>query len=395
MTTEWKNFVESLNKDFPLSNPDPAFPNLSSAIDDGVDDLLRDSVVDLSSINPLYFEDLLADCINRVSNCLVLREKANEVEIRAVSDALNYKYQSQAINIYQQIRDVIQPIKFKMGQYSTSIKTTSEADAEFFGNDEIWSNVKGLEDALSKSQAESLELFKAKASTSGNGSNYVERFAFLKTLFDISIAEAYRKAVVCEKAAREIYGIQIPLPTIKTIGYLNELAIWSQKMADALDAEQDRRYVGEIAFAVSGIDNNLMDNELLTKDKYTAQIAGGEIKFTLTSDKFEKSSMKNVLLRSMRLLIRAKDETRVRIWPVKVKLPTSTLSPGGEVFSCIASSNLSDSNTEQSLIRGVHNISPLGEWEISLPPRSITAEGTQASELTNIYIILRVSYRRL
>jgi hypothetical protein len=58
--------------------------------------------------------------------------------------------------------------------------------------------------------------------TQGNGSNFVERFSFLKQLFDLNIEQAYRRAVITTSALKVIYKIDLPVPKIKAIGYLNE-----------------------------------------------------------------------------------------------------------------------------------------------------------------------------
>jgi hypothetical protein len=178
-------------------------------------------------------------------------------------------------------------------------------------------------------------------------------------------------------------------------GLENELSIWVQRASDALDAELDTRLFGEVAFAISGVDANLKDGELLPRDRFNAALATGKVSFALTSSNFEKAKMTKPLLRSLRVQIRAKDDLRVRFWPVQVVLPTSAVTRTTEVFPCIAPSLYQDPSDQDSVVRGVHNINPIGSWEINLPSRAITGENTVVGEVQNIYLFLRLSYRRI
>lgn len=114
--------------------------------------------------------------------------------------------------------------------------------------------------------------------------------------------------------------------------------MWAQKASDALDRELDVRYSARLVFAVAGVDDNLKQNELITRTQYKAQIAVNSFEFSLDSRYFEKAGMKEVLLRSIQVQVEPKDITRVRLWPLKIDLPRNPLTQGNESFITIAAS---------------------------------------------------------
>ncbi|WP_300238872.1 hypothetical protein [Pseudomonas sp.] len=393
---KWTEIVKSLSNEFPLALDD--FPMLSAAIDDEVDDILRDSLANPSEVDAHYVEDLLADCVNRISSCLTLREKAQEVEARAISDAINYKTLKAANDVATLSADELAPLQEKLIQNATAIMINDEfgkKNVSFSSDHQVWEKVEGFQKDFLRKQLEIAEILKAKASTPGNGANHIERFSFIKRLFNLSIEEAYKRSLVCAKALKAIYGIQLDVPKISKHGYLNELAIWAQTATTLLDTELDCRIYNRVAFAISARDENPKETELIPKSKFTASITTRTIGFSLTSAHFERFRMKSVLLRGIRLQVRAKDESRTRIWSANVKLPNDGLGKGGDAsYPCVAPSNYQGPDEILSVVHGVHNFSPIGEWQITLPDRAITDEDTSSAEILNIYIFLDVSARR-
>lgn len=390
---EWQEAVVLLNEDFPILPADADFPSLSAALDDGVDDLLRDTPFQPSPANPRYVEDLLHDCVNRISNCLLLRDKAQEVEVRAIGEALNYKAQTASVAAHELINRFLGTMAPRMAQNAIGAKLEDTA-VTFQGDEAAWGQIGGAQAGLYKELREILAIQKAKATTPGNGSNFVERFAFLKRFFDICLVEAFRRAQVCAKALKDVYGIDARLPAITPVGYLNELSIWAQRASDALDDMLDARLFSDIAFAIAAPDDSPRDYELTTKSKFGAEIPTGRLTFKLTSAHFERAHMRNPLLRSLRLQVR-KDDPRLRLWPAQVILPRSQVTGTTEIFPCIAPSSYQDTPDEDVVVRGVHNISPIGDWEIKLADRALTGDALAVSEVTNVYLFLRLSYLKL
>ncbi|QTD35838.1 hypothetical protein [Pseudomonas fluorescens] len=393
---EWIEIVKNLSHEFPLIHDD--FPMLSVAIDDEVDDILRESLTNPSEVDAHYVEDLLTDCVNRISSCLTLREKAQDIEARAISDAINYKALKAANEVAKLTAIELAPLQEKMIQNATSIEvseTSGKKTVNFSSDNKTWSNIENIQETFLQKQLEIAEIMKTKASTPGNGANHIERFLFIKRLFDISIEEAYKRSLVCAKSLKSLYGIQLDVPKISKHGYLNELAIWAQTATTLLDSELDSRIYSKVAFAISARDENPKETELIPKSKFTASIATRAIGFTLTSAHFEKFRMKSVLLRSIRIQVRAKDESRTRVWSVTVKLPNDGLGKTDASYPCVAPSNYQGPDENLSIVHGIHNFSPVGDWQINLPERSITDDDTSPAEILNIYLFLDVSARRI
>ena len=366
--------------------PEADFPSIALALDDGIDDSLRDSLAEPSPVNPRYVEDLLGDCVNRVANCLILKEKANEVEVRAVNDALNYKVQNASLSMAKTINDLVAPVQERLGMNAFGTKRTGDEE-RYFGDEKLWQKVRDAQALYSKAQSEAIEVLRTKASTTGNGSNFVERFRLLKALFELGIVETYRRCVVCSKGLKAVYGIDVPVPKVKASGFLNELAIWAQKASDALDVELDGRYFGELTLAIAAPDEAPRSLELMPRTAFNAALTAGVLTFGVKGLPFDEQKMKSVLLRSVRLQVRAKtDDAKTRVMSCSLRLP------GENTYPCTASTQYQDSEGSET-VHGVHNLSPVGDWAIKLPERFLTGEAA-AAEITNLYLFLRVSYRR-
>jgi hypothetical protein len=207
--------------------------------------------------------------------------------------------------------------------------------------------------------------------------------------------EAYRRALVVESALKRIYGIEAKVPDIVNIGFLNDLTIWAQSASDMLDRELDNRYTGRIGFALSSDTETLSTGQLLALTTYNGMVNQQKLSFSVASTVFEAAGMRDVLLRSVRVQIEGSDNNRIRLWPLTIKLPARDAAGKDEKFSTIASTSLSDVAEADGVVRGVHNINPLGDWELKLAPRSLTGEVTNNTSVKNIYLALNVSYRRL
>lgn len=390
---DWKQEFSMLAESFaPLSLADPDdYANLASALDDNVDKLLAVAgAAGGSPSNRRYVEQLLSDCVARISNCLILREKASDIEIRAIGEAAGHKMQSQLLKSNIAIGELLAPIQAQLASNATRL-TPLEGGYAFKGDEKIWENIKIQQNEVWKTQKELLNLTVAKANTPGNGSNYLERFTMLKRLFDLGITEVYGRCLVCASALKKIYGIDLPVPEVMPVGYLNALALWGQTASDRLDVELGIRYSADIAFALGGVDENLKSSEIMERSKFSASVTTGVFNFSVSNKHLERFKMLEPRLRSVRLQLRPKtEEARIKVWSGVLQLPGSDLTPGDESFPCTISSSYSDSENEA--IHGVHNLNPIGDWTLRLPERGVT--GDPIDEIVNIYLRMRVSYKR-
>jgi hypothetical protein len=193
---------------------------------------------------------------------------------------------------------------------------------------------------------------------------------------------------------KEIYSIDQPVPPMAETGYLNKLALWAQRISDALDVELDGREISEIAFSVSSPAEVVNQFELMKRSKFEASLAAGTIAFELTDENLSKYGLKKALLRSLRVLVRAKDESRVRMWPATLKAPISPLMAEIPAISCIAASQAASGSPEQMQARGVHNCNPIGSWQIVFADRSLTGDPSSKDEIFNVHLILTISHKR-
>ena len=393
MAAKWKASYLELAKDFSPLTDEGGKPALLGALDDNLEALLAAHIVNgESGVNKRYVEDLLSDCAARISNCMSLRERAHDVEVRAIDAAMTAQLQASALSLARNVNAELKTIQHKMG--ATALRETHTGQTvEYEGDAAIWQNVNALQETFYEVQKTQLDDLKIKASTPGNGANFVERFDLLKRLFDLGIVEAYGRCVACAAALKSIYGIIRPVPPVRPTTYLNDLAVWAQNASDDLDVELSGRYSGEVCFAVAGIDDNLKDNELVPRTKFTQSVATDVLNFALTEAHFTRLRMKSVLLRSARVQIKTKSDsaTRTRLWSGTLQMPSSDLTPGDEIFPCIASTGYPDAAGE--FIIGCHNLQPVGDWALRLSDRSITGDAT-AAEVENVYLYVQVSYKR-
>lgn len=389
----WLQTATDLLEDFGQPLAAGEFPSIAQALDDGIDDRLRDALAEPSPINPRYVENLLTDCVNRIANCLILKEKANEIEVRAIGDAISYRLQSASISADTRIRELLTPVQERLGANATGSKPNG-ASTEFVGDKKLWAAVRKFQTDLSEANSSAAEAWKVKASTPGNGSNYVERFRLVKTLFELGIVEAYRRCIVCARGLKAVYGIDIKVPPVSSAGYLNELAIWGQKASDLLDIELDGRFSSEVVLSIGAISDAKKSNELITRTAFNAGLAAGTVNFDINENIFELLKLKSPLMRSVRFQLKVKaDDAKTRFLTLQVRPPADVLTPGENVLSCTSSTQYQDAEGNETNY-GVRNLKPTGDWSIRLPELMLVTGEATATDIVHIFMFLRVSAKR-
>lgn len=390
----WSTKFKAIAKNFPPIAMEAAdsFPILSKALDDELDKALGDYIARGGArVNKRFVEDLLSDIVARIGNCLTLREKAQDVETKAIEAANSYSVQDTALEASIQIADQLAPFRAIIGNNATGVKTEGDTTKNV-GEADAWTKIATHEALVRTAQRTALDVMLAKASTPGNATNYIERFIFLKSLFDMGMKELYGRCVAAQQALKILYGIDVELPAVTKNGYLNMLTLWAQQCSDQLDRDLASRYQATVSFALCAADEAPRAHELLKNSEFKARLAGGVINFTLDPRNFAPYKVKDerLLLRSVRLQVRGPDDARTRFWSASLQAPATDLTDGEELFPCVLSTASSDGGNET--IFGVHNIAPLGDWALRLPESAIT--GDPNSEIANIYLHLKFSYLR-
>lgn len=394
----WKIELNNIGDIFPLkTDPDEPFPELAVALDDGVEDLLQNSLADdKRAVNPLYVEDLLRDCMSRITNCLTLREKAQDIEVRAISDALSYRMQVASMAFQATSDELLKSYNRLMLTNAVGATVDNDKITPTGVPEEIWKKLTEAQELLMTSARTTLETRKNKALQPGNGSNYAERFQFIKNLFDLNIVEVYRRSLMCAKALKDIYGITAHVPEPKENGFLDAMTIWAQRASDDLDLELDERQVGNAIFAVAAHDEVVSSLWLMPRSTYSAQLGGQALTFDLKSQHFEDLKMQDVRLRSVRLQGKPKaDDLKPRLWRTVLTLPKAPVTDANDSFALAMPSTFQDLADGESVVRGVHNISPIGEWRMRFDKASVNGDDVNEANLFNVYLMLRVSYKAM
>ena len=165
-SSDWMKGIELLNADFPISETDGDFQKLAFALDDDISKLLNPIAAHNSAICALVVEDLLRDCTIRVSNCLTIREKAHDIEVRAIADALAYQAQKKSISTERLIRAVLDPVQHQISSNAISASLTKpdavsqRMDASYSSDPETWNKIKQYEDSAIDARDKALNLLK-------------------------------------------------------------------------------------------------------------------------------------------------------------------------------------------------------------------------------------------
>lgn len=393
----WEEFTTQLGSAFPISPQADGVPELTRGLDEGVERLITGTLLaDDKRLNPLYIENLLSDCIARINNCISLREKAQEIEVRAIADALSYKAQKASSDFQKFYRAQLGDIHRSLLQNAIGAVVKGERVSTVTFSDEIWAAIEEAEKRVVAEQDSNLTMRVEKARQPSNGANHAERFSAIKTLFDLAIVEAYRRCRVAATGLAKIYGLTEPkLPDPAPTGYLDSLALWAQQMSNQLDAELDGRVMATTMF-VLGADGNKEANDtwLLTRAEYDKQIDARSLAFGLEDSHFAALGMSDVKLRSVKVQARlASDDLKTHLWRAQLTLPPNPVTGATDAYPLLLATTFQDFSDTEAVVKGVHNVSPVGKWRVEIDETSPTGDLVASSTIKNVWLLMRVSYR--
>lgn len=314
-----------------------------------------------SSLNPMRVEELVTSAMSRIAACMTLREKAHQLQVSATADALEYKAKSKILNAQRALEKMKKDID------------PSKRDSANSSIDDIY------DESINWNEGKRLASL-----DSGNGSNYSERYEFLVMLFDLNIRQAYARAMQASEGLKKVYGIDRPLPTLSGNLYLNELAIWAQIVSDDLDAKLDNEVHYDSAFALCSGVSDAKQEQVYNLNDYTTKLNAKVFDFAL-----EPSANKNLLpnsrIRGLSINIITPDQGKNNklSWNMRVRLP-------GQAFGCPILATTGDIG-DFSLRDEVYNLSPYGDWIISIDPISVS--GTK-DLISNVVIHLDLVVER-
>ena len=401
--------AENLNS--PINQP----LKISQPIDTGAVALLQPFVNAYVTYPPLEVDYLVKTLNQHIANCLELRMKAQDLEVRAfveASDQLLQRYLLESLQRQANLFALNEPRILANTINTRLMNGTVQGDAITYWNDILTEKIvqitKQIEDADKR-----LKML----TQNGSGTNFVERFEFLKKLFEIELIEAYCRASTANIGLKKIYNIDIPMPQIVDVGYLNELTIWTRKITYELEKKFFDIRETTVAFALNDYSTGAAAiappvydlPRILTKDAYERGLAQGNFTFTLTEDMFTRLNqrLKNPRLRGIdvhatksappplqpdywRIFLKAP----IQRISIGVGIPDYTYEPAVHVPMATYPLYMNDNNLSENL-EEVYNVTPIGDWIMKIEKKNIKNGDTSYLNVENLIIKMRITYERI
>lgn len=348
----------------------PGAPDIVVPFDDSAVDHVSklDFGTRQAGIRALEVEELLNIAASRINSCLALRERAQEIQIRALSDAVEIHIQEHGTAIQTSIDEIVSP-------------AANAADNEA---------LKKRRSELNSLMMLRPELIKSRAKEPGHGSNYGERYSFLRKMFQTVFEDAYIRAKLAADALKAVYGIDYPTPALKKDGFLDELTFWAQTAADKLEVALEARRKVSIAISIGSPDASTA-NHVLSNADYIAQRAAGIYNLDFKAS-FDRLNLKDPRVRSLCVQVIPKDGTHLgKYYSMNLAPPPNALAPGDNSVSMLAMageiSSCWDLGTSE-----FHNFDPtVGAWTLRLQPQPVYGPVDAADVLAHIVFHFTVS----
>nr|WP_314368788.1 hypothetical protein [uncultured Acinetobacter sp.] len=382
----------------PISVADP--------IDKGARELLLQFSNSWLEYPALEVEYLLRTLGEHITNCLTIKEKAQELEVRTISETSSALLQKDIIDFAMKLVEsaATNQQKFMGNASEISIKENPDSTFKIQGTtsaNDYWVTYKESAMGQLLSQAKFIDSKIDQMKQSGSGLNYPERFNALKNQFNIELKEAYLRAISACAGLQAVYGIDYPLPEISDIGYLDALALWTRGATYKLEKELFNWNETTILLALNSGDQVDLP-KIMTTAEFNAARANGTFIIKITPDMLNRLGVdiKNTRLRGVDLIAFVGDGSSLanNYWRARIDLPEQTVTTkSGAPWTkrptvilpqvTYPSVNKSLQNIYQ---REIYNSSPYGEWTIRIEPRDFV-RGAQNADASFTNLILKLS----
>lgn len=374
---------------------------IAEPIDIGAISLLAPWTSAKLEFSPREVEYLLSSVNEHLRNCLELRNRAQDLEVSAYNESIELQCQDAILRLLEsQIALNCQnDAKTMANAASFTVEKTRTSPVPNF---EYWNSLLSNQREQLVARRRYLESRKSIHEASGSGANFVERFAFLKSLFNVDLVEAYRRSVAAAKGLAEIYNFKKPLPPVKDVGYLNELVLWSREATYNLERQLSTRREAVVGFALHDGGGGQDVPSLSSKAAFDAAIDNGIFGFTLEASMFERHEFKAIdpRLRGIDLLaVRSDDKPSKDFWRVGIDLPVQTLDATFNdsaamtvnlpFVATIAEATRTLGVASQ---RHINNATPIGAWHLRIGRKSVAGTTRDNTRLENFILLLRISY---
>lgn len=291
-----------------------------------------------SSLEPRFVEEVLESLLNRVSTCLELREKAHTIQALEVQNA--------------------------------NLLIALEANG-------------GAAHEIAY-----LNRLKESGRLPGHGLNYQERFHYLRSLFSENLKQAVARAKVTAEGMKAVYGVaDPPFPEPTTSGYLDALALWAQKISDALHLELQSRRITTVLYSLRSYADPKGGAQIFSTADWSVKLAARDFTFSFDKAQFEGWAGKEPRLRRVTFTAVSKQRA-TSIWLGDLQIT----SAGKVVRSPVVLTSSGPETAEMHAVSATfHNVDPLsGDWQLRLDPSTIDR---QDDTVENILLYLTVSVK--
>lgn len=403
----WQESINVLAQRFPgslTSLADPAVPVIGEPIDLGASVLLGPLTQAWISYPPLEVEYLLRTVNDHIRSCLELRERAQELEARAITDVTDRSLQLELLDIIEQLAELgRQNEPLLLGNLKGA--TLNDSAVQGTANDQYWQSLLDLQKRHIDSQKDGIRLRLEQMKEEGSGANYVARFKAIKARFDVEFKEAYKRALTVNVGLKAIYGLDCPVPSLTDIAFLDALAAWAQETTYRLEQRLFVRRDTTIAFQLNTQGEDLpavfTDQEFgVGRNNFLFQVSFNESFFNRLG-----VSLKNPRLRGVAAAAYKADNsaTEPQAWRVRLDLPEQQIPiPGALAWSLqpvvllpmVGYTSFESPLADVPPMREVHNVNPLGTWEIRIEQHDhIGSRGTNSSDtFDRMIIFMRVAF---
>lgn len=425
--TVWTSKATELADTFPtvLRLPDEKpgdIPGITQPLDKGAATLLAGLSPDTTKLeySPFFVERLMDDIANHIAACTRIRDQAQQLEVQAFREMMDLETRQRVnalIAAHLPTAKTREPSLIS-NQTTLTVGTGSVSSPPGASPDPYWTTMWNWQDGkLSAAEDEVMQRI-AKYSEPGNGNNYVERFGFLKQLFDQELVILYKKILAASVGLKEIFGLSYPPPAIIDIGYLNQLTFWAEQASNSL--QKSFHGIDTLTVIIPFHDSNAAIDPppgglgLMSHDKFLPARQAGAITFTLSEAAFALpgagGTPKNPRLRGFDLwFVDKANLSPVPAWSSVTAFRGSITLPNQSPqmdfvgrpatiavpFLLVNHLTLLTSVPDVRSYRKSYNASPIGTWSLRLE-KSLKGDDPKAmteDNLFNLFIRLQIVHQ--
>lgn len=230
----------------------------------------------------------------------------------------------------------------------------------------------------------------------------------------MDLIEAYCRARAAALGLKAIYQVDVPVPDITDIGYLDQLILWARKATYELEKKMFFVREATVFFALNdgstgapaGAPPVYDSPRIMTLDAFRVARSGGTFTFNLSDDFFKRLNLKlnNPRLKGIDVSVVPNDTKQpLQFWRVFVKPPVKKIivATGVQPYAYEANVFVPAATyiahaAELGVVpnqREVNNVSPIGEWTIRIEPKSIFGNiDTNNDYVDNLLVRMRIAY---